>query len=82
MEDIDPEYFKSLLFMLENPGIAESLELTFCYEEDQYGVITQKDLVPDGANIVVTEDNKVEYVQKLCYAKMATGIEQQIQHFL
>jgi len=39
MEDIDPEYFKSLLFMLENPGIAENLELTFCYEEDQYGVI-------------------------------------------
>lgn len=62
MEDIDPEYFKSLLFMLENVGIAENLDLTFCYEEDQYGVISEKELIPNGSNIPVTEDNKVEYV--------------------
>ena len=82
MEDIDPEFFKSLLFMLEHEGIIENLELTFTYEEDQFGIIKIQDLVKDGANILVTERNKQDYVQKLCFAKMAKGIEDQLKHFL
>lgn len=31
---------------------------------------------------MVTEENKIEYVQRLCYAKMAKGIEEQLKHFL
>ena len=39
MEDIDPEYFKSLLFMTQHEGIVENLDLNFTYEEDQFGQI-------------------------------------------
>ena len=38
---------------------------TFSYEEDKFGVLEVKDLIENGRNIAVTEDNKFEYVQKL-----------------
>jgi E3 ubiquitin-protein ligase HUWE1 len=58
MEDIDPEFFKSLLFMIQHEGIVENLDLTFTYEEDQFGQIKIEDLLKDGKNIPVTEKNK------------------------
>lgn len=39
MEDIDPEFFKSLLFMIQHEGIVENLDLNFTYEEDQFGQV-------------------------------------------
>lgn len=68
--------------MIQNEGIVENLDLNFTYEEDQFGQIKIQELVKDGKNITVNEQNKIQYVQKLCYAKMAKGIEEQLRHFL
>jgi HECT-domain (ubiquitin-transferase) len=58
------------------------LDLTFSYEEERFGQRIQKDLIPNGINIAVTDENKKEYVNKICYAKMATEIKDQIEAFL
>ena len=39
-------------------------------------------MIENGRNIPVTNENKKEYVDKICYAKMAENIKEQIQHFL
>merc|ERR1712129_470323 len=41
-----------------------------------------EELKPDGANLVVTEQNKAEYVQLLCEAYLCGGIRREIQCFL
>ena len=41
-----------------------------------------RDLIPNGRNITVTQENKHDYVQKICYAKMAKDIQEQIEAFL
>ena len=56
--------------------------MAFSYEEDKFGQHEEKDLIPNGRNIPVTEENKKEYVNKICYAKMALEIKDQIEAFL
>lgn len=64
MEDIDPDYFKNLCWILEND--ITLFDLTFSYEADDFGYVVTKDLIPNGHDIVVTEQNKKEYVKQIC----------------
>jgi len=45
---------------------AESLYLTFSYEKNYYGLRITKELIPDGDNIFVTNENKKDYINALC----------------
>lgn len=72
-EDYDPEYFKTLKWMLENDITV--LDLNFSYENNHFGQITSKPLKPNGLEIPVTNENKHEYIKLLCYAKMANEIK-------
>jgi E3 ubiquitin-protein ligase HUWE1 len=80
MEDIDPGYYKNLKWMLEND--ISSMDFMFSYEEDILGERKMTDLIPNGRNIPVTEENKLDYVREICYAKMAKDIRAQIEAFL
>jgi E3 ubiquitin-protein ligase HUWE1 len=79
IQNIDPTYYNSLKWISEND--VTILGATFCYEADDFGQIVIKDLIPEGRDILVTEENKTDYVNKVCYAKMATEIQQQIEAF-
>mmetsp|Transcript_6950 Transcript_6950/g.10949 ORF Transcript_6950/g.10949 Transcript_6950/m.10949 type:complete len:910 (-) Transcript_6950:407-3136(-) len=81
MEAIDPEYYKSLKWILEN-DITNVIDHTFSAETDQYGKTEVVDLVPNGRTIPVTEQNKHEYVRLVCEMKMTTAIKKQITAFL
>eukprot|EP00743_Colponemidia_sp_Colp-15_P003757 GILK01004053.1.p1 GENE.GILK01004053.1~~GILK01004053.1.p1 ORF type:complete len:1970 (+),score=455.64 GILK01004053.1:306-6215(+) len=81
MEAIDPEYYKNLKWTLEN-DITDVVDLTFSVETEELGRQIVVDLKPNGRNIPVTENNKMEYVQLLCELKMTTAIKQQIDSFL
>lgn len=78
LESIDPEYHKSLVWMLEN-DIEGVLDLTFSVERDDFGVVEIVDLIPNGRNIAVTNENKVEYVRLIADQKLSTEIKDQIQ---
>lgn len=41
-----------------------------CLQVQEFGVCEVRDLKPNGANILVTEENKKEYVHLVCQMKM------------
>lgn len=81
MESFDPDYYKSLVWMLNN-DITEIITETFSVEDDEFGKITVVDLVPNGRNIPVTEENKHEYVRLVVEHKLITSVKEQMEHFL
>ncbi|PWY98189.1 HECT-domain-containing protein [Testicularia cyperi] len=81
LESIDPEYYKSLEWMLNN-DITDVLDLTFSVDDEEFGETKVIELKPDGTNIAVTEDNKQEYVRLVTEQRLTQSIQQQIEAFL
>jgi len=54
MEAVDPEYFKSLDWIVNN-DITGVLDLTFTYDVEDFGMKTEVELKPEGSQIPVTE---------------------------
>ena len=80
MEDIDPEYYKSLKWILEND--VSDLGAFFSYQADNFGHKEERELIEGGSEIPVTNENKHEYVRLVCNDKMARTISEQIKAFL
>jgi hypothetical protein len=66
MESIDPDFYKSLRWMLDN-SIDGVIDQTFSIEEEKFGETETIDLIPDGQNIAVTDENKEEYAHLGCF---------------
>lgn len=81
MESLDPNYYKSLVWMLEN-NITDIIVETFSVEADDYGEHKIIDLKPNGRNISVTEENKQEYVQEIVQYKLINSVKDQLNNFL
>jgi len=81
VESIDPDYYKSLRWMLENP-IENVLDLEFTREGEEFGVKRVTELKENGKNIKVTDENKVEYVSLMAERMLTDDIRKQIDAFL
>ncbi|KAL2133249.1 hypothetical protein VTI74DRAFT_2672 [Chaetomium olivicolor] len=81
MESFDPDYYKSLVWMLEN-DITDIITETFSVEDDEFGVTKVVDLIENGRNIPVTEENKHEYVRLIVEHKLLTSVKEQMENFL
>lgn len=81
METLDLDYFKSLMWMLEN-DITDIITEDFSVETDDYGEHKVIDLIPNGRNIPVTEENKQEYVSKIVEYRLQTSVTEQMDNFL
>lgn len=55
-------YYLFFLFSREN-DITDIIDNTFTVEHESFGVLQMRELKPGGSSIVVTEDNKKEYVK-------------------
>uniref|UniRef100_A0A1B6DRZ8 HECT-type E3 ubiquitin transferase n=1 Tax=Clastoptera arizonana TaxID=38151 RepID=A0A1B6DRZ8_9HEMI len=82
MESEDYSFYKGLEYLMENDVANLGYELTFSTEVHEFGSTTIKDLIPDGRNLVVTEENKMDYIRLVCQMKMTSSIRQQIDSFL
>ena len=80
IEAIDPEYYKSLKWLLDND--ISTMDLTFSTEVNSFGYSKTVDLIANGSTIPVCESNKLEYVQLLSQFIMTSTIESQIKSFL
>ncbi|XP_064087863.1 E3 ubiquitin-protein ligase SMURF1-like isoform X2 [Macrobrachium nipponense] len=76
IEAVDPDLHRSLNWMLENV-ITDIIDTTFTVEHDCFGVLQKKELKPGGNNVIVTEDNKKEYVRLYVNYRFMQGIEHQ-----
>jgi E3 ubiquitin-protein ligase HUWE1 len=81
MESLDPDYYKSLVWMLEN-DITDIITETFSVDNDKFGVIETIDFIPNGRNIAVTELNKQEYVRLMVEWKLTGSVKEQLDQFL
>jgi E3 ubiquitin-protein ligase HUWE1 len=81
LESVDPDYYKSLQWMLDN-DITGVIDHTFSVETDDLGVQQTIDLKPDGRNVPVTEENKAEYVKLVTEQRLTKSIQEQIDSFL
>lgn len=81
METVDLDYYKSLLWMLEN-DISDIITETFSVETEAFGVTEVVDLIENGRNIPVTEENKQEYVQHVIEYRLTGSVKAQLEHFL
>ena len=81
METLDLDYYKSLLWMLEN-DITEIITETFSIETDDFGKKEVVDLITNGRNIPVTEENKHEYVQRVVEYRLTGSVQIQLEQFL
>ncbi|KAF4581941.1 TOM1 protein [Ophiocordyceps camponoti-floridani] len=81
MESFDPDYYKSLCWMLDNE-ITDIITETFSVENDEFGVTTVVDLVPNGREISVSEENKHDYVRLVVEHKLLASVKDQMEHFL
>nr|XP_022331309.1 E3 ubiquitin-protein ligase NEDD4-like isoform X2 [Crassostrea virginica] len=80
MEPVDSEYYNSLVWIMENDPV--DLDLTFSVEEDYFGEITTRDLKINGSNIVVTNDNKHDYINLVIQWRFMSRIEAQMRSFM
>lgn len=81
MESLDLDYYKSLIWMLEN-DITDIIVETFSVETDDYGEHKIIDLIPNGRDISVTEENKQEYVRLIVEYRLITSVKEQMDNFL
>jgi E3 ubiquitin-protein ligase HUWE1 len=81
METLDLDYYKSLVWMLEN-DITDIITETFSIESDRFGESQTIDLINNGHNIPVTEENKQEYVQLVVEYRLTGSVKEQLENFL
>lgn len=81
MEGVDADFHRSLQWMLDNDISGGILEQTFSTEDERFGVLTTEDLIPNGRNIDVTNENKKEYVDLMVKWRIEKRIAEQFQAF-
>ncbi|KAK2731309.1 hypothetical protein FQN55_004780 [Onygenales sp. PD_40] len=81
METLDLDYYKSLLWMLEN-DITDIITENFSVESDDFGEKQIIDLIENGRNIPVTQENKEEYVQLVVEYRLTGSVKDQLDNFL
>ncbi|GLB37041.1 putative protein with domain of Unknown Function (DUF913) [Lyophyllum shimeji] len=80
VEWVDPEYYNSLCWILENDPTL--LDLTFSVEADEFGVNRIVPLKEAGEHIPVTQENKREFVQLSAQYRLYSSIKNQIESLL
>ncbi|XP_033636147.1 apoptosis-resistant E3 ubiquitin protein ligase 1-like isoform X2 [Asterias rubens] len=79
----DPDFFTSKVRYILDSDV-DDMELTF--SEDVYssgGQLSQViELIPGGTTIAVTNENKIEYLDKLAQHRLANSVQDEIEAFL
>ena len=79
MESVDIEYFNSLTWIKENdPSV---LCHTFEVDDNVFGETLSKELIPNGAEIEVTEENKMEYIRLVIEWRFVARVRDQMNAF-
>uniref|UniRef100_A0A8D0CI39 E3 ubiquitin-protein ligase n=1 Tax=Scleropages formosus TaxID=113540 RepID=A0A8D0CI39_SCLFO len=81
LESIDPEFYNSLIWIKENNIEECGLEMFFSVDKEILGEVTTHELKPNGSNILVTEENKEEYIRLVAEWRLSRGVEEQTQAF-
>lgn len=81
MEGVDADVHNSLKWTLDNQ-IDGVLDLTFSADDERFGEVVTVDLIPDGRDIEVTDENKKEYVEKYTQWRIVDRVQEQFKAFM
>lgn len=82
LESIDPEFYNSILWVKENDVEECGVELFFAQDMEILGKVSTHQLKDDGENLLVTQENKEEYIGLLTDWRFSRGVEEQTKAFL
>lgn len=78
VEAMDSLFHQSMTWMTEN-DITGALDLSFTVSEEIFGQVTERELIPGGKDIEVTEENKNEYVEQMVRWRVERGVAEQME---
>ncbi|XP_077174342.1 E3 ubiquitin-protein ligase NEDD4 isoform X2 [Paroedura picta] len=79
MESVDSEYHSSLKWILEHDP--SELDLRFAIDEERFGQTHQHELKSGGSDLVVTNENKHEYIHLVIQWRFVNRIKRQMAAF-
>lgn len=81
LKSLDPVLYRNLIYLREYNGDISDLGLDFTTVNNDLGETRIMDLKPNGANIPVTNENRLEYIQRLADVKLNSQLKRQCTAF-
>ncbi|PWN33747.1 HECT-domain-containing protein [Meira miltonrushii] len=83
LESLDKEVYRNLLWLKHyNGDVEKDLTLDFTVADEEFGEKRIHELVPNGRNIPVTRENRLEYIYRVSHYRLNEQIRQQSDAFL
>ncbi|XP_031487793.1 E3 ubiquitin-protein ligase UPL7 isoform X2 [Nymphaea colorata] len=70
LSGLDPELYRNLMYVKHYDGDVKDLSLDFTVTEESLGKRVVTELKPGGANLIVTNENKLQYVHAIADYKL------------
>jgi len=77
LQSLDPELYQGLVFLKHYDGKVEDLSLNMTVTSSEFDVTKSIDLMPNGSNIAVTQENRIQYIYLVANYKLNVQIKKQ-----
>ena len=82
LDSLDSELYRGLIYLKNYEGdVEQDLSLNFTVTDDELGVQTVKELIPNGGNVPVTEKNRLSYIFLMANYRLEGQIRAQCSAF-
>lgn len=81
LKAIDPQQHKSLMLLKEMDNVSDAC-LYFCIDDEVLGETVTVDIIPNGREILVTNDNVIRYIHMLAHYRLVKSIKPQTEAFV
>ncbi|XP_076044121.1 ubiquitin-protein ligase E3C isoform X2 [Oratosquilla oratoria] len=81
LDSLDPELCRNLLYLKTYNGDVQDLGLDFTVLNSELGQNTVEELIPNGSNIAVNNENCIEYIYRMADYKLNKQIAKQCNAF-
>lgn len=83
LESLDKDVYRNLLWLKHYAGdVEKDLALDFTVVDEEFGMKHVRELVPDGKNIPVTRENRLEYIYRVSHYRLNEQIRPQSDAFM
>ncbi|KAH7906909.1 HECT-domain-containing protein [Hygrophoropsis aurantiaca] len=81
LASLDPELYQGLIFLKNYTGNMEDLSLNFTVATEEFGVAKALNLIPNGNNVAVTRENRLQYIYLVSHYRLSKQIKLQSEAF-
>lgn len=82
LASLDPELYSGLVQLKNYKGDVSELSLSFAVDEEDMGVSRTVDLMPNGRDVPVTNENRNGYIARVCHYHLNLRIRDQCAAFV